>query len=268
MLHSPKELKAFLESIGAAPKKSLSQNFLIDGNIVNKIIVTAGVAVGDSVLEIGPGPGVLTEALCAKGATVYAVEKDRLFARHLNRFEKVYAFEEDILSFDLSRLPEKTKVVSNIPYHLTAPILTRLAPHYEIFHSLTLMVQEEVARRLVASPKTKEYGSLSCFMNFYSRPAYGFKVSRNCFYPSPKIDSAVITCLLKKPPQIDEEAFFVFVRAAFQHRRKMIKTQFGPSIGPLLEELGMDARARPEELSLELFLNLFLRYQEKKSNFS
>jgi 16S rRNA (adenine1518-N6/adenine1519-N6)-dimethyltransferase len=258
VLTNLKELLPFLRSLGVKPKKSLSQNFLVDGNIVRKIIAEALIEKGDCVLEIGPGPGALTEALIESGAIVYAVEKDAVFADALKRFEDVHLFAQDIRDFDLSFIPLKTKVVSNLPYHLTAPILTLLIPRYDLFSTITVMVQEEVARRIIAKPKTKEYGSLTLFLNFYSEPHFAFKVSRHCFYPEPKVDSAVVTLILKKPPPVDSKAFFSFVHAAFQHRRKMIKTTLGPKIGELLSELKVDPKSRPEDLSLDLFLKLFL----------
>jgi len=257
MLTNITELLEFLRSLGVEPKKGLSQNFLIDGNIVHKIVAQADIQVGDHVLEIGPGPGALTEALVLKGAHVFAVEKDVIYAEALKRFSLVEVFAQDIRDFDFSLLPSRTKVVANLPYHLTAPILTLLAPHHELFTSLTLMVQEEVARRITAQPHSKEYGSLTVFLNFYSTPRYAFKVSRHCFYPQPNVDSAIVSLNLKQPPAVDAEAFFTFVRTAFQHRRKMLTTTLGHSLGPLLTQLGVNPKARPEELSLETFLDLF-----------
>ena len=169
------------------------------------------------------------------------------------------AFLSDILEFDLSLLPPHTKVVANLPYHLTAPILTLLAPRHDLFSTLTLMVQDEVARRITAVPKTKEYGSLTVFLNFYASAHYAFKVSHHCFYPQPKVDSAIITLTLKKPAPVDAESFFHCVRTAFQHRRKMIKTTLGAHLGPILEHFGINPQARPEELNLEQWLKVFSR---------
>lgn len=259
-LTNPSELLAFLRALGREPKKGLSQNFLIDGNIVRKILTEAAIQAGDDVLEIGPGPGALTEVLVGQGAKVYAVEKDPIYAEAIKRFKNVDVFAQDILDFELALLPKNTKVVSNLPYHLTAPILTLLAPRHDLFSTVTVMVQEEVARRITASPKTKkEYGSLTVFLNFYAQPRYAFKVSRRCFYPQPKVDSAVVTLILKRPPPVDAEGFFIFVRTAFQHRRKMIKTTLGCPIGNILEQIGENPKARPEDLSLEVFLELYSR---------
>lgn len=256
MLTNPSELLDFLRSLNVEPKKSLSQNFLIDGNIVRKILGVAQISEGDKVLEIGPGPGALTEALVANGAHVFAVEKDVRYAEALKRFKNVEVFAQDIREFDFNLLPKKTKVVSNLPYHLTAPILTLLTPRNDLFSTMTVMVQHEVACRMRAKPMSKEYGSLTLFLNFYSDVHTSFKVSRNCFYPQPKVDSAVVTLTLKKPPPVDAKSFFDLVRTLFQHRRKMIKTILGENVADRLIELGQNPQARPEELSIEIFLNL------------
>jgi 16S rRNA (adenine1518-N6/adenine1519-N6)-dimethyltransferase len=257
MLSCPTQLRAFLRALGVTPNKALSQNFLIDGNIVRKILAEGAVKPGDSVLEIGPGPGALTEALSAQGAQIFAVEKDPIYANALKRLPEVHVFAEDIRQFDFSILPSKCKAISNLPYHLTAPILGLLVPQYKLFTTITVMVQEEVARRMTASPKTEDYGSLALFLNFYSTVRYAFKVSRRCFYPQPKVDSAVVTLTLKEPPAVDADRFFQLVHTAFGQRRKMVKSTLGPAIGELLEHMNENPQSRPEELSLETFLAIY-----------
>lgn len=256
-LSSISQLLEFLNSLGVKPKKGLSQNFLVDGNIIRKIIAEAAIGEGDQVLEIGPGPGALTEALLDKGAHVFAVEKDLIYANALKRFPKVVVFAEDILKFDFSQLPSNCKVVSNLPYHLTAPILGLLAPQYRLFTQIAVMVQHEVAQRMVASPKTKDYGALTLFLNFYTTVKYAFKVSRSCFYPQPKVDSAVVSLFLKEPPDVDAALFFQMVHRAFGQRRKMITSTLGASVGPLLMQLNENPQSRPEELSLDTFLAIY-----------
>lgn len=262
-LSSPSELIRFLDTLGVRPKKGLSQNFLIDGNILRKIIREAQVAPGDLVIEIGSGPGALTEALLTAGAKVIAIEKDSVFAKALGRFEGVEVFEGDVREFEFESLPTKGKVVANLPYHLTHSILTMLAPKNTLFSSLTVMVQEEVARRITAKPDTSEYGSLTVFLQFYSTPRYAFSVSRQCFYPKPKVDSAVITLDLKMPPPlVDPEAFFHFVRIGFGQRRKMLRKTLGEHYGSQkvmdgLTKIGVNPEARAEVLSLDAFLALF-----------
>lgn len=267
-IYKPSELREFLNGLGIFPKKGLSQNFLIDGNIIRKIVATADVQPNDIVLEIGPGPGSLTQALLEKGAYVVAVEKDEVLATALQRLQtpscQLEVFCQDILDFPLQSLASKgkIKVIANLPYHLTTPILAQLVTHHEQFSSLTLMVQDEVARRFTASPGTKDYSSFTIFLKFYSDPVYAFHVSRNCFYPAPKVDSAVVRLDLKAPPAGIQEDFFRLTRTAFEHRRKMLraslKSLFGSEqIEHSLALIGKNPLARPEDLSLNDFLELY-----------
>lgn len=273
-VYKPSELIAFLSALGISPKKQLSQNFLIDGNIIRKIVATAAVEPGDVVLEIGPGPGSLTEALLEAKAHVIAVEKDAVLAQALHRFKKdsesLTIFCEDILKFPIQEMlapyvkeGRKAKVIANLPYHLTTPILVQLAPLHSLFSSLTVMVQEEVARRFTAGFGEPDYGSFSLFLQFYSHPSYAFFVSRRCFFPAPRVDSAVVHLALKPPPDIDDvEGFFKMTRTAFSQRRKMLRGSLkslfkGGNISAVLEALGQNPQARPEELSLDTFLAFF-----------
>ncbi len=276
-LYKPSELRAFLEEIDAFPKKSLSQNFLIDGNIIRKIVTLAGVQPGDSVLEIGPGPGVLTEELLARGAHVLAVEKDRKFARALTRLQtedgRLNVIEGDILEQDLSKLLKpKTKLVANLPYQITTPILTGFLPKKEFFESITVMVQKEVSARFIAHPSTKDYSSITVFVQFYSQPEYGFTVEPTCFYPPPRVKSAVVKFHLKDhPPVSSEEAFFAMTRRAFQQRRKMIRASLKliytlESIDRGLEKIGKGLQVRPENLSLSDFLILSQEIEKKQED--
>lgn len=274
-IYKPSELFSFLESIGTAPKKGLSQNFLIDKNILSKIVDAAQVSPGDVVLEIGPGPGSLTEALLERGAHVYAVEKDALLAKALERFQTpgvhLQIFEEDILNFSLEKLPadKKIKVIANLPYHLTTPILARLVPHQELISKIVVMVQDEVARRMCAKPKTKEYSSFTVFLQFFTDLHYAFFVGRKCFYPSPKVDSAVVALSLKTPPNVSsQEAFFSLVRGAFGQRRKMLRASLKRFFAQdRLQEAFLAAKIneteRPEALSLDDFLRLFQALEEQ-----
>ncbi len=254
-------LKGILKELGVRPRKGLSQNFLIDQNIVAKLLEAAAVSADDYVLEIGPGPGAITEALIAKEAEVVAVELDTIFANALRRLP-ITVFNADILTFPLEKLKKPTKVVANLPYHITAPILTRFVPMHDRFSSLTVIVQEEVARRITASPGTGDYSSLTIFLNFYATCEYAFPISRSCFYPAPRVDSAVITLTPKKPPLLAPERFFQLVRTAFQQRRKMLKKTIAPLYGAekvvaAFETIGLDLKVRPEELSLDTFLELY-----------
>ncbi len=271
-LYKPTELAEFLNSLGIAPKKGLSQNFLIDGNIIRKILQAAEVKAGDLVLEIGPGPGALSEALLAQGVTLLAVEKDRILAQALERLRteqnELEVFCDDILEFPMERLVRyveggrRIKVIANLPYHLTTPILIRLLPVRELFASLTVMVQDEVAKRMTALPGTKAYGSLTLFLNFHAKTRYSFPVSSRCFYPVPKVESAVVTLELCESPAVsDQNKLFQLTRTAFCHRRKMLRASlkelYPPSvIVEALHSLQLPQETRPEELSLEQFIAL------------
>lgn len=281
-IYKPSELHQFLESLGTGPKKGLSQNFLIDGNILRKITSLASLEAGDVVLEIGPGPGSLTQMMLDKGATVIAVEKDAVFADALNRLQtddkRLFVFCDDVLEFPVEEKlagflesGKKAKIIANLPYHLTTPILTRFLPLHELFSSLTIMVQEEVARRMCALPDTSEYGSLTLLIEFYSKPRYGFTVGKKCFYPAPKIDSAVVHLELSPIPLPEEEVdgFFKLKRRAFEQRRKMLRASLKELYSPnkveeALAAIGMPQTARPEVLSLPQFLKLYHLLKEPR----
>jgi len=252
-----------LESLGIHPRKALSQNFLIDGNIIRKIVAAADVVPGETVIEIGPGPGSLTEALLAAGAEVFAIEKDPTLARALRRLEpdekQLHIFPNDVLEIDFTRFP-KSKVIANLPYNITTPILERLITQPERFSRLVLMVQEEVARRFTALPHAPEYGSITLFLNFYSIPRYCFQVNPTCFYPAPKVHSAIVEFTLHSPPLVDAVQFFKLTRTAFQQRRKMMRGSLKEAFPHIIEALakaGLSPEARPEQLSLEQFLHLY-----------
>jgi 16S rRNA (adenine1518-N6/adenine1519-N6)-dimethyltransferase len=273
-IYKPTELRQFLSELNIAPKKGLSQNFLIDGNIIRKIVEVSHVEPDDVVLEIGPGPGSLSEELLNNAAIVVAVEKDQILAQALERLKsptkRLEIFCEDILKFpieaELSRLlPEnrKAKVIANLPYHLTTPILVHLVPLRNTLSTLTLMVQDEVARRFTAVPGTPEYGSFTVFLNFYTTARYAFQVSQHCFYPEPSVQSAVVILELKPPPAVSsEEDFFKMTRTAFSQRRKMLRASLrslysADIVTEALTSLNFNPQARPEELSLDDFLKLF-----------
>ena len=267
-IYKPTELQAFLIQLGIDPKSRFSQNFLIDGNIVQKILMIASVAPGDFVIEIGPGPGSLTEALLGAQAEVIAIEKDPLLAKALTRLNgNLTVICEDILKTDIAEFcrAKKAKVIANLPYHITSPILTKLVSMHAYISSLTLMVQEEVARRLTATCGQPGYGYMNLFLQFYSSIQYVFKVKRSCFYPAPRVDSAMITLDLKKPEEdINAEDFLQFVAAAFRMRRKTIKKSLQklfPHIEEALFKAKIDPKLRPEQLKLEDFLALFRALQ-------
>lgn len=267
MTFKPSELARLLEQLGTKAKKNLSQNFLIDGNIVRKILAAASVQANDLVIEIGPGPGALTEALLQAGAHVLAIEKDPVFASALSRLQtadgRLEVVTEDVLNFPFAaHLQGKTgvKVVANLPYHITTPILERLISLHENMESLTLMVQKEVAERFTAKKNTPEYGSLTIFLQVYSTARYCFTVEPTCFYPKPKVRSAVVHFTLKAPQGLAED-FFRLTRTAFQKRRKMLRSSLRELHPPeIIEQAltaqGLNPEARPEDLSLDEFRSL------------
>lgn len=273
-LYKPSELTAFLNSLGIAPKKGLSQNFLIDGNIIRNILVSADIQPGDQVLEIGPGPGALTEALLNASAYVVAVEMDRTLAESLKRLSddpsRLKVIQQDILETSWESIQNlfpdkqrKIKLVANLPYHITTPVLAKFVPLHQGISTIVVMVQEEVGRRMAAQAGSKEFGSISLFLSFFSKVAYQFKVGRRCFLPAPKVDSAVVKLILQPTPEgIDPLSFFTLSRTAFQQRRKSLRGSLkllypAGEVEAALAKLQLPPLARPEELSLEQWCALY-----------
>ena len=269
MLYRPAELIAFLKKIDHRPLKRLSQNFLIDGNVVKKILKTAAIQPADTVLEIGPGAGVLTEALLEqKVKKVIAIEADKLLAQQLSRLgdkEVLVVYPTDFLKIDLAEIlpAQKIKVVANLPYHIASQILIKLLYNHQHFNSLTLMLQKEMAQRLVALPCNKTYGQLTIQIDFFCEEKSSFPVSKNCFYPKPEVDSTMVHFKLRKEPLLkNKTAFLAFVKLAFQQRRKKISSTLSAQypktqIEDFLKQLGKEKSCRPEELSCLDFINLF-----------
>jgi 16S rRNA (adenine1518-N6/adenine1519-N6)-dimethyltransferase len=254
------ELIPFLSSLGVSPKKGLSQNFLIDSNITNKIVQTADVQPNETILEIGPGPGALTEILLAKGARVIAIEKDRVLAGALLRLQtpdqRLTVHCDDALTFPWDTI-QYDKIVANLPYHITTPLLEKCFAHP--CASVTCMIQKEVADRIGALPGNKTFGSLTLFTQFYATLLTHFTVSSQCFYPKPSVDSTVIHLKLHTTPTEGASSFFPLMRAAFQQRRKCLSTSlksFFPAdhIRKALQSISVREDARPETLSLEKWL--------------
>lgn len=265
-LYKPSELHQFLNEMGIHPKKGLSQNFLIDGNILNKMVEATELKEGETALEIGPGPGVLTEALLAKDASVIVIEKDEKFAHYLERFQngKLEILIDDFRNIRFSHLlnGKRVKVIANIPYSLTGVIMQELLPKREVIETIHLMVQKEVAARCTAEIKTKDYSSFTLFTQYHAEAKYLFTIPKNCFYPKPKVDSAVLELKLI-PPLVDApyEPLFDLIRSAFQMRRKMLRAslkKFAPpaKIEEALEKMEKGKSARPQELTLADFSRL------------
>lgn len=263
-----------LHQLGIRAKKSLSQNFLIDQNILEKICVAAEIKEGDLILEIGPGPGALTECMLKKGAFVYAIEKDRELAEKLTRFDqgKLKIFCDDALTFPIEELPNRLKVVANLPYHITTPVIARFIDRFPQIISLTVMVQREVGQRMVAETNSSMYSSFTLFLNAYSTPRYCFTVKPNSFYPAPTVHSCVVHLPLKEFPfSFPAEDFFAMTRKAFGQRRKMIRSSLKEIYSPEKIEAGLTAigkspTARPQELSLADFGALFEQLNPKHNS--
>ena len=272
-ISSPSILQEFLNSHGMKAKKHSSQNFLIDGNIIRKIVTAARVEKGDIVLEIGPGPGALTQEMLSRGATVIAVEKDAALATALLRFQtddgRLQVIEQDILQFPLEtffsnliEIGQKIKVVANLPYHITTPIISYLLPMQRYIESMTLMVQKEVAMRFVALKGTKDYSSFTIFIEHYGKARYCFTVEPTCFYPRPGVQSAVVHFTLEEKPLVeDQETLFKMIRTSFGKRRKMMRSSLKELYSSELVEkaliaIGLNPLARPEELSRDEFVKL------------
>jgi 16S rRNA (adenine1518-N6/adenine1519-N6)-dimethyltransferase len=249
--------------------KRLGQNFLIDLNIVRKIVALAELTSTDSVLEIGPGRGILTKALCRTAGRVTAVEVDpRLHAYLLERrsdFRNLNLVLDDVLQFPLESLPVGTVIVANLPYYLSTPLLFRLLDQRDRFPRMVLMLQEEVADRLVARPNSSDYGVLSIMAQYAAEISKAFRVSAHCFRPRPEVGSAVVLLRTKTRRDLmrdEEPKFAALVKAAFGHRRKTLVNSLKEegydqkSVLEALDSLNLSHTARAEVLSPAQFIDL------------
>jgi 16S rRNA (adenine1518-N6/adenine1519-N6)-dimethyltransferase len=274
-LTSPAAVGALLRSHGLRPRKRWGQNFLIDRNTLNNVLRGADVQAEDQILEIGPGLGTLTRELAMRCRHVVAVEIDPLLveilrAETLADLSNVEVVESDVLELDLASLmgSGNWKVVANIPYYITTPLVERLLQVKERLDQIALMVQQEVADRLVAAPGTDDYGSLSVFVQYHTEPELVARVSRNAFLPPPGVDSAIVRLRLRREggpvlPLVrvrSEALFFQVVRAAFQQRRKTLLNALSsvPDLsrdeaGSALETAGITPSRRGETLGVADF---------------
>jgi 16S rRNA (adenine1518-N6/adenine1519-N6)-dimethyltransferase len=282
LLFSPVHLKDILLKEGIFARRSRGQNFLIDRNVADKILRAADLSDADTVLEIGPGPGALTLELCRLSGKVVAVEWDRGLVRILREqaieYDNLEIIQEDFLKTDLTDLAERLrsgttpstglKVVANLPYSITGPLLVKLLESEIGFSILVLMVQKEVGERIVSPPGNKRYGRLSVFCRTYSEVEIVSKVSRNSFFPRPGVDSVILRFKIfpsNKSPIADHDLWKNLVRAAFAQRRKMLKNtlaadgQLGYSEDQIVAaclRAGIDPKGRAEQLSVEDFIRL------------
>ncbi len=274
---SPGVVRELIARHGFRIKKSLGQNFLIDGNIIKKIIESVAPGPADTVVEIGPGLGALTRSLAAKAGRVLAVEIDRnlipVLEETMAGIDNVRIVHSDALKTDFDSLVKsnagalKYKVAANLPYYITTPLIMHLLEKHSSISRIVVMVQEEVARRITARPDTSEYGALTVAVNFYARPEMVFRVPRTVFIPRPEVDSAVVKIEVRDLPAVpvlDRDAFFTLVRAAFQQRRKTLLNAVGGADRGLSREMwsGIFQQAdiapgrRGETLSLDEFARL------------
>ncbi len=255
--------------------KRLGQNFLIDPNIVRKIVALAELTPSDTVLEIGPGRGILTEALCRAAGHVTAIEVDpRLHAYLTDRrlpFSNLTLVLDDAMTYPIERLQIGTIVVANLPYYLSTPLLFRLLDQRDRFPRMVLMLQNEVADRLIAKPGSSDYGVLSVMAQYAAEITKAFKVSAQCFRPRPDVGSAVVLLRTKNQRELgpeEESRFAKLVKAAFAHRRKTLVNSLKDQgyeqkvVAGALEALALSQSVRAEILSIEQFVELTHRLYE------
>ena len=278
-LGNPTNTIAVLNRYGFSFQKKFGQNFLIDENVVEKIVRDAGVTKDDFVLEIGPGIGTMTQILCENAREVVAVEIDDklipiLMEDTLSWYDNVTVIHEDILKLDIVKLANERnggnpiKVVANLPYYITTPIIMGLFESHVPLDSITIMVQKEVADRMQVGPGTKDYGALSLAVQYYAKPQILLNVPASCFMPRPNVDSAVIQLTRYEKPPVevaDEHLMFRLIRASFNQRRKTMTNSVGNSpelsvskeqMAAALEKCGLSATVRGEALTLAQFAEL------------
>ena len=272
------EVRSILREYNIRPSKRFGQNFLIDQNIKNKIIASIELDKEDIALEIGPGLGALTEDLCKKSKKVIAVEKDKRLYAFLTKnlsYTNLELINQDILKHDLSscairmRYPDSAAgliIVGNLPYSISSPILNHLINNKNHINSAYITVQMEFGERLVALPGTKDYGSLSCYAQFYGNPKILFRIPRGAFFPVPEVDSCFLKIDFNKETDksIDRDMLFKIIRSSFGKRRKTILNSLASSsifkskeeVLICLAKAGISPDRRPETISLQEFAKL------------
>lgn len=274
-LGNPKNTIEIIQKYGFNFQKKFGQNFLIDTHVLDKIIEESGITKDDCVLEIGPGIGTMTQYLCENAREVIAVEIDKalipILEDTLSEYDNVTVISDDILKVDVQKIVDEKnggkpiKVVANLPYYITTPIIMGLFESHLPLKSITIMVQKEVADRMQVGPGTKDYGALSLAVQYYAKPEIVANVPPNCFMPRPNVGSAVIRLTkYDKPPVFveNEEFMFSLIRATFNQRRKTLVNAIGnapnlniskETVTEVLSEMGESATVRGETFTLEKF---------------
>ena len=277
-LGNPKNTIEVIQKYGFAFQKKFGQNFLIDPHVLEKIIASAGVTKDDMVLEIGPGIGTMTQYLAESAGRVVAVEIDKnlipILQETLKDYDNVTVIHNDILKVDIAELAEKynggrpIKVVANLPYYITTPIIMGLFESHVPIDNITVMVQKEVADRMQEGPGSKNYGALSLAVQYYAEPYIVANVPPNCFIPRPSVGSAVIRLTRHKDAPVqtkDEQIMFRLIRASFNQRRKTLQNGLNNAsdlhftkeqIASAIESMGLPPAVRGETLTLEQFAKL------------
>lgn len=274
-LGNPQKTIEIIQKYEFAFQKKFGQNFLIDTHVLDKIISAAEITKDDLVVEIGPGIGTMTQYLACAAREVVAIEIDKMLIPilqdTLSAYDNVTIINEDVLKVDLNKLAAEknggrpVKVVANLPYYITTPIIMGLFENHVPLHSITIMVQKEVADRMRMGPGTKDYGALSLAVQYYAEPYLVANVPQNCFMPRPKIGSAVIKLTVHETVPVtvrDEKLMFKLIRASFNQRRKTLANGLNNSpelhyskeqIAEAIERLGASPSIRGEALTLEQF---------------
>lgn len=277
-LGNPQKTIEVIQKYDFVFQKKFGQNFLIDPHVLDKIISAAEITKDDLVVEIGPGIGTMTQYLACAAREVVAIEIDKMLIPilqdTLSDYENVTVINEDVLKVDLKKLAEEknggrpVKVVANLPYYITTPIIMGLFENHVPVESITIMVQKEVADRMRMGPGTKDYGALSLAVQYYAEPYLVANVPQNCFMPRPKIGSAVIRLTTHEKPPVtvrDEKLMFRLIRASFNQRRKTLANGLNNSpelhyskeqVAAAIEKAGFSPSVRGEALTLEQFAKL------------
>lgn len=279
IIASPQVTNHILHRFKLRADKKLGQNFLIDETVVRRIVEAAELTPEDTVLEVGPGIGTLTQGLAESGASVVAVELDKrllpVLDVTLEGYDNVRIVNGDILQVDIMEQVQKPdfKCCANLPYYITTPIIFAILEKRLPMERLVVMVQKEVAERMAAKPGSKDYGALSVAIQYFTEPEIAFIVPPSSFIPAPSVDSAVIVCKRRSTPPVevcDENLFFRVVKAAFSLRRKMLSNSLknmgikGEQVTKWLELAGVDGKRRAETLSLEDFAALTNTFAQVK----